>query len=1143
LTNLRSITLRNLLVIGLTVVNLLVMGLSASVLFQSREQYFARAVTHSQSTASALDQSLTGSFEKIDLVLRTVSDELEAQLARKTLDEAKTNRFLLRQNQRLPELDSIRVSDAQGYAILGNDVNKALKVSWTDRVYFQYHRDHANDITYVDKPLFGRISQKFVIPISRRYNHPDGRFAGIVTGSIAIPHFSQLMGRFDLGQNGIAVLRDESMGLISRVPPLVGSPVGTVGNRQIPKEFQAALDLGQRAGTIDTVVGVDGIARIFTFRRIEKMPMYLVAAVAHKDAFKDWYEEVYTTFGFVLGFFLLTLITGIFMTRQLKRNAQDNKRNQVYLQRASDGIQIMNSKGQIVQVNDRMAELFGQTRAQMIGLKLKTWSAYWPDENLPPNSFKSVFCKTGTSTVQTWIQNTNGARVDVEVSASTFEIDQDTFLYVSVRDLTQRKQSERTLQENEAKLRVLFDLLPLGLVLTDTEGQLVEFNNAFLNITGYSAQEIKDLQLREVTPAKYAAANPTQKTAGKLASRLTDHFGPYEKDYVHKDGRLIPVRFNGVRITGRDGKDYFWSLMEDITESRAREDRLRMAASVFENSYEGIVVTDIDTTVVDVNPAFSRITGYSREDILGKTPAVLASGRHRSDFFTKMWETLSTKDFWQGELWNRRKNGDAFAVMMSISVIRDDSGLLLNYLGVFSDITESKLHEAELHRIAHYDPLTGVPNRRLMTERLNQAVARTRRAGNHLAVCYMDLDGFKAVNDLHGHEAGDLLLVTLSERITATLRTEDTLARLGGDEFVLLLSDLAAPSDCRLVLQRVLEAANAPVALDATPNSKTVQVSASIGVAVFPHDDVDADVLLRHADQAMYRAKEGGKNAYHIFDPAQDREQRARQSSLVRLREALERQEFVLHYQPKVDMVNGDVVGAEALIRWQHPERGLLPPGEFLSYLDGSELEVALGEWVIAQVLRQIEEWQQLHLDFKVSANVSAHHLLQANFADRLRQAVQRHPAQVSASLELEILETAALADIGQAVQVLGECRTLGVSFSLDDFGTGYSSLTYFRKLPLDYLKIDQSFVRDMMVDPDDLGIVETVVRLAQAFNRPVIAEGVETLEHAAKLVDIGCRFGQGYGIGRPMSHEHMLVWLKKWQDQKAWLAWAGTIV
>ena len=467
---------------------------------------------------------------------------------------------------------------------------------------------------------------------------------------------------------------------------------------------------------------------------------------------------------------------------------------------------------------------------------------------------------------------------------------------------------------------------------------------------------------------------------------------------------------------------------------------------------------------------------------------------------------------------------------------RDEIGLLGNHFNdMLSEIerrdSRLALHQEELEHSAHYDALTGVPNRRLLADRLGIAIARARRTGKSLAVCYLDLDGFKGVNDQFGHAGGDLLLIEITERLKAVLRADDTLSRLGGDEFVLLLSDLVQIEESHPILDRVLVAVGTPVLIEGTPAS----VSGSIGVTLFPADDVDADTLLRHADQAMYRAKEAGKNRYNLFDPDLDRRVQVHRTQLERLREALENDEFVLHYQPKVDLVTGDVIGAEALIRWQHPERGLLPPVDFLLYMNGSDLEIPVGEWVIDTVLKQIEAWHAIGLTTTASANITAAHLLHPGFSEHLQQALERHPNVAPENLELEILETAALADLDQAVKVVTSCRQLGVRFALDDFGTGYSSLTYFRSLPVDILKIDQSFVREMLDDPDDLGIVETVLQLARAFNRPVIAEGVETLDLGAVLINLGCRYAQGYGIARPMPAEKFPGWVDEWCNEAAW--------
>jgi diguanylate cyclase (GGDEF)-like protein/PAS domain S-box-containing protein len=689
--------------------------------------------------------------------------------------------------------------------------------------------------------------------------------------------------------------------------------------------------------------------------------------------------------------------------------------------------------------------------------------------------------------------------------------------------------ADEALRESEEKLRGLYQLSPLGIAMTDMDGRYVESNESLQRLLGYRADQLPAHNLWGQAPQESAADLARQR---ELLAR-TGRYGPYEKKHVRQDGSLVPLRCYGMQVTARDGRQYLWSLVEDITESRQREDKLRLAASVFASSYEGILITDANNLAVDANPAFSRITGYAREEIIGQSPRLLASGQQGAEFYAKLWASLQENDFWRGEIWNRRKNGEVYAETLAISTVRDDAGQLQNYIGVFSDISQLKAHALELHHLAHYDTLTGLPNRRLLADRLSQGIARARRSGKTLAVCYLDLDGFKPINDRYGHAGGDHLLTTITTRLKGVLRADDTLARLGGDEFVILLSDLDQADDCYIVLQRGLAAVSTPVLIGETE----ISISASIGVTLFPADDVDADTLLRHADQGMYRAKEAGKNRYHVFDPERDRQLQSRRDYRQCLREALDNDEFVLHYQPKVDLVSGEVVGAEALIRWQHPERGLLLPGEFLHYLDGSELEIALGEWVIDAVLRQIAAWQAAGLTLTVSANVSAHHLLHKAFAERLRLLLASHADVAPDRLELEILETAALGEMDRAVAVVTACRQLGVNFALDDFGTGYSSLTYFRSLPVQTLKIDRSFVRDMLENPGDLGIVESLVLLAKTFNRSVIAEGVETLAHGALLVQLGCRLAQGYGIAHPMPAAQLPGWVGEWHEQAAHLA------
>ena len=565
---------------------------------------------------------------------------------------------------------------------------------------------------------------------------------------------------------------------------------------------------------------------------------------------------------------------------------------------------------------------------------------------------------------------------------------------------------------------------------------------------------------------------------------------------------------------------------------RANEERLRLAASVFTHAKEGIFIVDRDNRAVEVNEAFTRITGYSREDALGQELARLVqSGRHNQEFYERRRQLLRENGSWTGEVWNRRKNGEIHPELLTLSALRDADGSIQNIIGLFTDLTEAKAHESQLEHIAHYDTLTGLPNRVLLGDRLQQALGHCQRQGLGMAVVALDLDGFKLVNDRHGHDAGDELLMQLSQRMGAVLRSGDTLARIGGDEFVAVLVGPDQSGEYESLIAQLLQTAAGAVTVKGT----ALQVSASMGVTLYPQDSADVDGLLRHADQAMYLAKQAGKNRYHLFDIAQDAAVTTQRQSLEHIRQGLAAREFVLYYQPKVNMTTGEVLGAEALIRWQHPERGLLPPGLFLPVIEDHPLSVDVGEWVIASALAQMAQWTAQGMDWGVSVNIGARQLQQENFASRLADQLAQYPTVDPARLELEILETSALEDITWVSQVMSTCQALGVRFALDDFGTGYSSLTYLKRLPAELLKIDQSFVRDMLTDRDDLSIVQTVIGLAAAFHRKVIAEGVETVAHGAALIPMGCALAQGYGIARPMPAQDFPGWAAQWRPDPSW--------
>ena len=572
----------------------------------------------------------------------------------------------------------------------------------------------------------------------------------------------------------------------------------------------------------------------------------------------------------------------------------------------------------------------------------------------------------------------------------------------------------------------------------------------------------------------------------------------------------------------------------DVTDRKKAEDDRKLAASVFTHAGDGIAITDGNAVIIDVNESYTLITGFSREEAIGQNLRFLESRKEAPQVFSNIWQVLQKDGYWFGEMWNRRKNGEEYAEMTTISAVYNEQGVATHYIALANDITSMKDYQTQLEQIAHYDVLTNLPNRALLTDLLSIAMQQCSVSNRSIAVVLLDLDGFKVVNDAYGHDVGDELLITLSVRMKGALREGDTLARIGGDEFVAVLADLTNIDDAEPVFERLLLAASEP----ATVGGVVVNVSASIGVTIYPQDGVNAEQLLRHADQAMYVAKKSGKNCYHLFDIIQDDAFKLRRENLAAIRRAIDNHEFVLYYQPKVNMRTGTVFGVEALIYWQHPKLGLLNPIEFLPVVEHNPMMVEIGEWVIDTALRQISTWQEIghSCPIHISVNIAALQLQQSNFTQRLTKLLAAHPDIEPRFLELEVLETSALDNVYDVSATMNDCKALGVSFALDDFGTGYSSLTYLRRLPVSVIKIDMSFVRDMLTNTDDLSIVEGVIGLAKSFKRDVIAEGVESVEHGCTLLQLGCDLAQGYGIAKPMPATDILTWIKGWKPDASWL-------
>lgn len=695
----------------------------------------------------------------------------------------------------------------------------------------------------------------------------------------------------------------------------------------------------------------------------------------------------------------------------------------------------------------------------------------------------------------------------------------------------------RTAEERASlqRFHAYFDQAIVGLAITSPDKGWLEVNNALCTTLGYSRGELLGMTWAQLTHPEDLAADLVrynQMLAGGIDNYAMD------KRFIHKSGHVVHTRLSVSNVRKKDGAvDYVLALVEDISERHLTLQALEIERAHLRTLIGAIPdliwLKDVDGRYISCNREFERFFGALEHEIVGKTDRDFVPDALAETFQQHDHNAMVAGEPTRNEEWiTYASDGRRLLIETTKVPMRTPDGRLLGVLGVGHDITERQAHQQQLEKMAHFDTLTGLPNRVLLADRLQQALVQTQRRKTVLAVAYLDLDGFKNINDRYGHDTGDQLLKGLAGHMRHALREVDTLARLGGDEFVAIYLDLPSVESSLPLLARLLAAASEVVQLE----NLSIKVSASLGVTFYPQDDVtEADQLLRQADQAMYQAKQMGKNRYHIFDAAHDRSVRGRHEELERLKRALDEHEFVLFYQPKVNMRTGEVIGVEALIRWQHPEQGLLSPAAFLPLIADHPLAIELGQWVLEKAVTQIEAWKALGLKLQVSVNIDAIHLEQSDFIDRLRELKQAHPGVVDDDLELEVLETNALEDTARVSQVIRASREMGIGFALDDFGTGYSSLTYLKQLPAELLKIDQSFVRGVLDQPDDLSILDGILGLAKAFRRRVIAEGVETFAHCEMLLRLGCDLAQGYAISRPMPADQVAGWVAMWRPEPSW--------
>lgn len=686
-----------------------------------------------------------------------------------------------------------------------------------------------------------------------------------------------------------------------------------------------------------------------------------------------------------------------------------------------------------------------------------------------------------------------------------------------LEDVTERKNIENELEKSTAQFKAIFNSISDAAVFVGTNRHIIMINPAVSKHFGYSFDDLRG-KSAEVLYANTEDYQFLGHSRFNIDANINSQL--YEMTYQRKDGSHFIGETQGTKVEDEHGNFIgFIGIIRDISERKKTEERLRLSQKIFEDTAKAILVTDADNMIIDANDAFCETTGYQRQELIGQSPRILKSGMHNNKFYKKLWDSLNRSGYWKGEIWDKKKNGDLFPTWSTISVVKDHLGHAVNYVAIFSDITEIKQSEKRLEYLAHYDQLTKLPNRMLFNDRLSQAIARAERHKDSMAIMYIDLDGFKQVNDTLGHTAGDELLKNVAERLKICVREEDTIARLGGDEFAIIINELQSIDFLHILAKRITE----ELSISLNYGGREISVTGSIGVATYPSNGNDEETLLRHADQAMYYAKQLGRNTYQFFDPAIKADIIHRIHLGSDLRSAIKNDEFFIVFQPKYDLLMSKVVGVEALVRWQHPERGLILPIDFIPFAEDSDLIIPIGRKIIDLVCQHAQTWHAKgHQSLPFAINISARQFRYDSFVEYFRDILKK--ANIPASmLELEVTESLLMIDIENTINMLNELKGMGFKISIDDFGTGYSSLSYLKKLPVDTLKIDRSFVMDVSDNNDDREIISTILSMAENLNLHVIAEGVENIEQLNFLSKNFCHEIQGNLIATPVSFEELL--------------------
>ncbi|MTJ84064.1 MAG: EAL domain-containing protein [Telmatospirillum sp.] len=1171
----RSGSLRLILTAVVVALNLFVMALLAYTLSEAkdtREQEVRREV---ETLSTLLDNNFTSSADKIDLTLREAANRLEQDLRQRGhLDDRAGAALLTDWRAWISGLARLSVVDETGTlrceAPGAPTGDKGAFAVFED---FEIHRNTPFSGLVTSKPIIGPVTQIWQIVFSRRFNYPDGRFAGMVRASIPVSDFTHLLSQLDLGPHGVAVLRSADTGLITRYPWTQQHP-WEIGAKIFSRELGAVITSGVEMATFHTDEAGFSLERIESFRRLSSVPFFLVIGKGADDYLAQWRADVIKGIC-VAGIFLLVTILSARLTWELFMLSESAaERSRMLLRNASDGIHILDSRGDVIDVSDSFCRMLGYDRDDIIGRNVAEWDAGEPPGEQLRRGALEIASGSG-ATFETRIRHRDGTLIDVEVTSRPLILDGASVLHSAARDIRDRKAAEQQI----LRLRDIYAALSqtnqcivrctgredLFRTICDIAIRFGRFRMAWIGLVDESKRAVVPFEAAgqgigyleglhvSVDPRSPLSGGPIGQTVIQQHSHVINDFLGFSEGKlwyarVAAFGFCAAAAFPlytrghviGTLALYSDAANFFTpelvALLDEMAldisyaldrleldaERRTLEFELAKLSMAVEQSPVTVVITDLDGIIQYVNPAFTETSGYSRDEALGRNPSIVSSGERPKTDYAEMWTQIKGGQPWTGRFRNRRKDGSLYWEEAVIAPVRNAEGEICQFIGIKQDITKRVEAEEGLAYLAHYDPLTNLPNRLLGRDRMERAMVAADREGSKAALMVVNIDHFKRVNDSLGHSTGDAFLKAVVERLRGGVRETDTFSRQAGDEFMIVLSSVDDSESINRVAAGLLERMVPPFSIDGIELSSSV----SIGIAIFPDDGRSFDQLFRRADAAMYTAKEAGRNTYRFYADRMNADANEYLLILNNLRRALDQGEFVLHYQPQLSIATGRVVGAEALIRWQHPDLGLLSPARFISIAEDSGRIVEIGEWVLREACRQAALWRGMD-DLAVAVNLSAVQFRRGGLLACVKGALDDSGFD-PARLELELTESILLRDTANVLSTVKRLKSLGVKLSIDDFGTGYSSLAYLTRFDLDRLKIDQSFIREVKSDNNADTIVRTIIQLAHGLNLKTVAEGVEDAATLEIVRRYGCDDVQGFHFSRPIPAEDFAAYVRR---------------